>query len=155
MIQQKLPKPSGQKVIDFPVLLAKPSLVASRTFLQCILQISTSFKSTLKHLTTIRVSSLFLKLLFKTSVACDMPGAMQKIRMPEVGRHIQSQMSHICSKITKFAGTSISPLPHCLWPSNLAGWWLTMRSSHSQSKKTLWLHGLERSRHKLKTLYLY
>ena len=108
-------------MIDFAVLLAKPSLVASRTFLQCILQISTSFKSTLKHVATIRVSSLFLKLLFKTCVACNMPGAMQKIRMPEVGRHTQSQMSHICSKITKFAGMSISSLPHCLWPSNLAG----------------------------------
>ena len=36
----------------------------------------------------------------------------------------------ICSK-TVFAGMFIFPLPQCLWPSNLAGWWLTMRSSFS------------------------
>ena len=24
----------------------------------------------------------------------------------------------------------VSPLPQCLWPPNLAGWWLTMRGSH-------------------------
>ena len=36
--------------------------------------------------------------------------------------HVES-----CPSTTK---NIISPLPQCLWPSNLAGWWLTMTASH-------------------------
>ena len=49
---------------------------------------------------------------------------------------------------------SISPLPQCLWPPNLAGWKFTVRGSHPLSHMTLWSLGLARTRYKLK-LYLY
>ena len=45
----------------------------------------------------------------------------------------------------------ISPLPQCLWPPNLAVWWITMRSSHPWSHMTLWSRGRSRLREKLKT----
>ena len=44
-----------------------------------------------------------------------------------------------------------SPLPHCLWLLNLAGWWLNMRGSHWESHIALSLSSLMRSRDKLKT----
>ena len=31
-----------------------------------------------------------------------------------------------------------SPLPGCLWPLHLAGWWLFLSSSHAESYATLW-----------------
>ena len=49
--------------------------------------------------------------------------------------------------------TVISPLLHCLWPRNVAGWWLTMRGSQSYRQMTLWSHPLARSCDKKKSLY--
>ena len=48
----------------------------------------------------------------------------------------------------------ISLLPQCLWPYNLAGYWTTMRGFYSKYQSVLWSSGLERSRDKLKQLYL-
>ena len=31
-----------------------------------------------------------------------------------------------------------SPLPGCLWPLHLAGWWLFLSISHAESYATLW-----------------
>ena len=41
-----------------------------------------------------------------------------------------------------------------LWPSTLAGWWLTMRGSHSESCVTYWSGGLLKLHDKLK-IYCY
>ena len=54
---------------------------------------------------------MFLKLLFETRVAHAMPCAIQKI-IADISRHIQPRISHICCKITVFAGMFKSPLPH-------------------------------------------
>ena len=42
------------------------------------------------------------------------------------------------SKITGQTKTVISPLPQSLWPLNLAGWWLTMKGSHSFTHGVTW-----------------
>ena len=42
------------------------------------------------------------------------------------------------SKITGLTKTIISPLPQSLWPLNLAGWWLTMKGSHSFTHGVTW-----------------
>ena len=46
----------------------------------------------------------------------------------EINRNVGYKREHVeyCSSTTK---NIISPLPQCLWSPNLAGWWLTMRSS--------------------------
>ena len=49
--------------------------------------------------------------------------------------------------------TIISPRSKCLWPPNLAEWWLTFRGFWSKSYMIFWSHGLARSREKLKPLY--
>ena len=51
--------------------------------------------------------------------------------------------------------TIISLIPQCLWPPNLAGWWLTLSGFHPLSCLTHWWRDLGRSRDKLKPLYLY
>ena len=43
------------------------------------------------------------------------------------------------------ATKNISRLVQCLWPPNLAGWWFTMRDSHTSNRMTLWLSGLDNS----------
>ena len=48
----------------------------------------------------------------------------------------------------------ISPLPQCLWPPNLAGWCLVMRSSYPKNRMTFWPCGYARLRDKQKSLYL-
>ena len=58
-------------------------------------------------------------------------------------------------KITWKTKTIITPLPQCLWPWNLAGWWLTIRDSYSWSHVTLWSCVLTRSHDKLKPFYLH
>ena len=60
--------------------------------------------------------------------------------------------SRICGKTTVFAEILISPLPQCLWPPNVAGWWLTIRDSYRLSHMILWSHGLPRSLDKLKAI---
>ena len=49
---------------------------------------------------------------------------------------------------------NISLLPQCLWAQNLAGWWLTLRSSYP-CYFTLWSSGIGKLRDKLKSLYLH
>ena len=49
--------------------------------------------------------------------------------------------------------TIVSPLSKCLWPPNLAEWWLMFRGLCSKSYMIFWSHGLARSREKLKPLY--
>ena len=56
------------------------------------------------------------------------------------------------SEITWQTKTMITLLQRCLWPINLTGWWLTMRSSYPKSHMNLWSRALERSRDKLKPL---
>ena len=46
-------------------------------------------------------------------------------------------------------------LGKCLWPPDLAGWWLTLRGSWVLSLMTLEPRGRTRSLAKLKLLYLY
>ena len=46
--------------------------------------------------------------------------------------------------------TFISLLSQCLWPTNLAGLWLTISGSRSKSLLFFWSRGLTRSREKLK-----
>lgn len=48
-----------------------------------------------------------------------------------------------------------TPPPHCLWPPNLAVWWLTFRGSSPSSLLALQSLGLARLSEKLKTLYLH
>ena len=50
--------------------------------------------------------------------------------------------------------TIISIIPQCLWPPNLAGWWVTLTGYYLKSYSTLWSLGLARSRDKLKPLNL-
>ena len=47
-------------------------------------------------------------------MARDMPFALLKKIMTEVSGHIQSRISHICDKVTVFAGLFMSPLPQYL-----------------------------------------
>ena len=47
---------------------------------------------------------------------------------------------------------NIIPLSYCLWPGNLAGWWLLMRGSEPKNPMILCLCGFARSRGKLKSL---
>ena len=49
----------------------------------------------------------------------------------------------------------ISPLQQCLWPTNLARWWLTLRGSNLYSHMSFKPRGLARSRDKLNRLYLH
>ena len=56
--------------------------------------------------------------------------------------------NHVVNK-NKYISTK-----QCLWPSNLAGWWLTLKGSYLLNHIDLKTHGLVRSRDKLKT-YLY
>ena len=51
----------------------------------------------------------------------DMPCALEKIIMAEVGETIEC-----CSSTNK----NIYPLPQYLWPPNKAEWWLTVRGTH-------------------------
>ena len=51
--------------------------------------------------------------------------------------------------------TIISSLPKCLWLANLVGLWLALMASHLYSYSTPTSCGLERSRDKLKPLYLH
>ena len=37
----------------------------------------------------------------------------------------------LCCVIMWQTKNIISPLPQCLWPQNLAGWWLTLSDSHT------------------------
>ena len=55
-------------------------------------------------------------------------------------------------KITGQSKTIIFRLPHSFWPPNLGGLWLTLSGSHPENYTTLWSHGLERLRDKLKLL---
>ena len=48
-----------------------------------------------------------------------------------------------------------SPLLQCLWPPNLAGWWLAMRGYHPLSHMIFWSRDLKKSRDKLKHLHYY
>ena len=59
----------------------------------------------------------------------DMPCAFKPCPL-EINSNGGLKRGHVesCSSTTK---NIKSPLPQCLWPSNLAGWWLTMRGSHS------------------------
>ena len=56
-----------------------------------------------------------------------------------------------CPSIT----INLYPLPQCLWPPNLAEWWLNMTDSHPKNHMAVLLRGLARSRNILKTLYLH
>lgn len=49
----------------------------------------------------------------------------------------------------------ISHLPEYIWPTNLAGWWLSLRGSYQYSRITLSLCDVARSRDKLKTYLHY
>ena len=49
----------------------------------------------------------------------------------------------------------ISQLPEYIWPTNLAGWWLSLRGSCQYSRITLSLCDVARSRDKLKTYLHY
>ena len=49
----------------------------------------------------------------------------------------------------------ISSIPQCLWPPNMAGWWVTLSGFHPYSYSTQWQRSLARSRDKLKPLYLH
>ena len=51
--------------------------------------------------------------------------------------------------------TIISLLLQCLRPTNLAGWWLTIRASYPSSHMTLWERVFTRSRDKLKPSHLH
>ena len=51
-----------------------------------------------------------------------------------------------CPSTTK---NIMSPLPKCLWPTNLTEWWHTMKSSHPENYMSLWSRGLARSHDKL------
>ena len=58
-------------------------------------------------------------------------------------------------KIVRKAKTIISSLAQCLWPPNLAGWWLTLMDSCLWIPTTLWSRGLVKLRENLKSLYLH
>ena len=58
-------------------------------------------------------------------------------------------------KITWQTENLTYPLPSCLWPQNVAVWWLTLRGSYSHYYSILWSRGLARLRYKLKPLYLF
>ena len=47
-----------------------------------------------------------------------------------------------------------SLLPQCLWPPNLASWWLAMMGFHT-CYSTVWSRGIAKSRDTLKSLYLH
>ena len=49
----------------------------------------------------------------------------------------------------------VSLVPQCLWPPNVASWWLAMRSFNSWCYSTLWSRNVARSHDKLKLLYLH
>ena len=87
-------------------------------------------------------------LFLKTCVAHDSVCTLEKIIMAKVTGHIQPRMSHITEMF-------ISPLPLCLWSSNLARWWLRVRDSHPLNHFTIWLCSLLRSRDKLRTLHFH
>ena len=72
---------------------------------------------------------------------------------------LQSLKSHDLSmtwsyELTRQSKTIISLLAHCLWPPNLASWWLAMRRFHPHCYSTIWSRGLTKSRDKLKSVYL-
>ena len=60
-----------------------------------------------------------------------------------------------CCKVTWQTKTIISPIPQCLWPPNLLGWWLTLSCSDPQSYSTLWSHDSAKSRDKQKLSYIH
>ena len=49
----------------------------------------------------------------------------------------------------------ISSVQQCLWPPDLAGWWLILRGSYRYSHMIFWLCGLAWSHDQLKTFYFY
>ena len=51
--------------------------------------------------------------------------------------------------------TVLFPIPQCLWPPNLVGWWLTLSGSHPSNHLTHWSRGLARLHDKLKPLYFH
>lgn len=53
--------------------------------------------------------------------------------------------------ITSQTKTIIFAWPQCMWPPNLAGWWLTSKDSFTLSLISSMSRGLARSRDKLKT----
>ena len=59
----------------------------------------------------------------------DKPLALKKIVMAEVSKHFESSSS---------TTNNISPLPQCLWPPNLAKWWLTMTGSQPHNPLIRW-----------------
>lgn len=73
---------------------------------------------------------IFLQLLLLSmcnqdrSYKYDIPCSFKSfpVEIPCKQKHLASS-----SSTTKI---NIFPLPQCLWPYNLTGWWLTMRSSH-------------------------
>ena len=69
----------------------------------------------------------------------------------EINSNGGSKRGHVesCSSTTT---NIISQLPQCLWPPNVAGWWLTIRGSHPKNYVTLWSRGLAKSDGKLKPL---
>ena len=57
------------------------------------------------------------------AVCCQVMSFRENSNGGFMARHVEH-----CSSTTK--NIIISPLPQCLWPPNLPGWWFTMRSSH-------------------------
>ena len=73
--------------------------------------------------------------------------------LPPIESHKPSMMWSC--KITWQTRSIISPLPQCLWPPNLVGWWLTLRFSYTWSQKTLSTRAFKKLCDKLKPLYLH
>ena len=49
----------------------------------------------------------------------------------------------------------ISPIPQCLWPPNLEGWWLIFTGLYPYCYYTIWGHDLPRSCDKVKALNIH
>lgn len=58
----------------------------------------------------------------------DLSCPLEKIVMVESSEFVET-----CFSTTK----NMSPLPECLWPPNLAGWWLAKRGSHDLPRDPL------------------
>ena len=98
-----------------------------------------------------RLPSFFLLLLFLVAVSGRTGGSFScnfRQFLWQINRNGALRWEHVEYCLSTIKNTS--PLPQCLWPPNLVGWWLTLRSSHPSREGNLWSCGPARSRHKLK-----
>ena len=86
---------------------------------------------------------------------CDLIGVINDMSsdlkpcLLEINSNGELKREHLESSSS--ATKNISPLPQCLWPPNLAGFWHTMTGSNPENHMAFGSHGLARLHDKLKS----